>query len=41
MIFHSAYDLAQGTQQNIDPKQRFRQVEMVAGVQRSSVRVFN
>ena len=41
MIFHSAYDMAQGTQHNIDPKQRFRQVEMVAGVQRSSVRVFN
>ena len=41
MIFHSAHDMAQGTQHNIDPKQRFRQVEMVAGVQRSSVRVFN
>ncbi|MEP4889543.1 MAG: SAF domain-containing protein [Aliiglaciecola sp.] len=41
MIFHSAYDMEKGTQYNIDPKQRFRQVEMVAGVQRSSVRVFN
>lgn len=41
MIFHSAYDLAQGTQHNIDPKQRFRQVELVAGVQRSNIRVFN
>ncbi|MBA6289259.1 SAF domain-containing protein [Colwellia sp. MB3u-4] len=41
MVFHSAYDMANGTQQNIDPIKRFRQVEMVAGVQRSSIRVFN
>jgi len=41
MIFHSAHDMAKGTQHNIDPKQRFRHVEMVAGVQRSSVRVIN
>lgn len=41
MIFHSAHDMAQGTQHSIDPKQRFRHVEMVAGVQRSSVRVSN
>ncbi|WP_025563340.1 SAF domain-containing protein [Psychromonas sp. SP041] len=39
MIFHSAHDIAQGTQLNIDPKQRFRNVEMVAGIRRSNVRV--
>jgi len=41
MIFHSALDVAQGTQQNIDPKQRFHNVEMVTGVNRSNIRVSN
>ena len=41
MIFHSAHDMAQGTQYSIDPKQRFRNVEMVAGIRRTSVRVIN
>ncbi|MEO9508519.1 MAG: hypothetical protein ABJG28_04985, partial [Nonlabens ulvanivorans] len=41
MVFHSAYDMAEGKQHNIDPEQRYSQVEMVAGIQRSSVRVFN
>lgn len=39
MIFHSAHDIAQGTQHSIDPKQRFRNVEMVAGIRRSNIRV--
>jgi len=41
MIFHSAHDVAQGTQRSIDPEQRFRHVEMVAGINRSNVRVNN
>ncbi|MBA6350281.1 SAF domain-containing protein [Colwellia sp. BRX8-9] len=41
MIFHSAHDRAKGTQYSIDPKQRYRNIEMVAGIRRSSVQVNN
>lgn len=39
LILHSAQDIANGLRQDVDPQQRFREVEIVSGLDRKKVRV--
>lgn len=39
LVIHSAHDIAKGTRQSVDPARTYREVEIVSGLQRSTVRV--
>ncbi|HAD08438.1 MAG TPA: hypothetical protein DCF62_03055 [Porticoccaceae bacterium] len=39
LVIHSAHDIAKGTRQSVDPARTYREVEVVSGLQRSTVRI--
>lgn len=39
IILHSAHDVANGLRQDVDPEQRYREVEVVSGLDRKKVRI--